>query len=207
VSLIQSTIDNSHTIKNLYRLSVSPIQSNQADNINTREKRFSGKSKEKFAQYIDANSGEIIGDIDKALITEQAKDLLSEADSAILPMTLITHFGFGYDFRNKRLPVWRVEGSNGDHLFIDPITHILVDRNNSISRIEGYSFSFLHKWSMLTPITGRFNRDMLILLTLGFIFILAGLGLVMRLSNAKASKNKSRQKHASQHNNDQNKAA
>lgn len=189
VSLIQSHIDDSGIKKNLYRLSVSPVQSHQdqASNQNSREKRFIGQGNEKFALYIDANNGAMVGDLDKTLISQQANELLGESTSTVLPMTLITHFGLGYDFRNKRLPVWRVEGSNGEHVFIDPITHILVDKNNMLGRLEGYSFSFLHKWNMLTPITGRFNRDILILLTLGLIFLMASLGLLMHLKKSNST--------------------
>jgi len=183
VSLIQAKVNQAAPLNNLYRLSISPIQT-----INTRQKRFIGQSKEKSALYINANNGSKLGNLDKSLVEQQARNLLGESTSSSLPMKLITHFGLGYDFRNKRLPVWRVEGSNDEHLFIDPVTHILVDKNNALGRLEGYSFSFLHKWNMLTPITGRFNRDILILLTLGLIFILASFGLMIRLRSVTRSK-------------------
>lgn len=187
ISLIQSTIGDNKDIKHLYRISASPVQTDQdkLNNTNTREKRFKGQKKEKFAFYIDAVTGEQLGDLDSTLIQQQAKQLLNEQATVDLPAKLITHFGLGYDFRNKRLPVWRVEGENGQHVFIDPITHILVDQNNSAGRLEGYSFSFLHKWNMLTPLMGRFNRDMLILTTLALIFMLAGLGLILKLKTRK----------------------
>lgn len=183
VSLIQISTEEYGDTQHLYRLSISKIQSEQDQSLNknTRHKRFDGQAKEKSALYIDANSGELLPDLDQTLILQQAKKHLGADDTHDLPMTFITHFGLGYDFRNKRLPVWRVEGNNGVHVFIDPITHILVDQNNTSGRLEGYSFSFLHKWNMLTPILGRFNRDMLILFTLGLIFLLTALGLWMRL--------------------------
>lgn len=197
VSLVQITNDNNHTLKHLYRLSVSPIQTieDQTKNVNTREKRFNGQKKEMSALYLDANTGEILGNLDKPLIQQQAKVVLGEVESTDLPMKLITHFGLGYDFRNKRLPVWRVEGTNGQQVFIDPITHILVDKNNTLSRLEGYSFSFLHKWNMLTPLTGRFNRDMLILTVLGLIFVLTGFGLALYLYKPTRHSSKPNQPH------------
>ena len=190
VSLIQTQVESNLHSKNMYRLSISRIQTDkdQQLNNNTRQKRFDGQSKEKSVLYIDAESGTALNDIDQTLIIQQAKKILGEEELTTLPMTLITHFGLGYDFRNKRLPVWRVEGNNGEHIFIDPITHILVDKNNAFSRIEGYSFSFLHKWNMLTPIMGRFNRDMLILFTLALIFLLAVLGVLMRFTSNQVGK-------------------
>ena len=79
-----------------------------------------------------------------------------------------TRFGAGYDFRNKRLPVWRVDydSANGDMLYIDPASGILVDRAINTERLESLSFSFLHKWNFLTPMIGRVARDGLIVFIL-----------------------------------------
>ena len=182
---LQSEIPNEMT--SIYRISVSQIQSNteRTHDINTREKRFHGQSKEKSTIYINAQTGESLGDLDTQLVQQQAIALFNQNHATELPMKLITHFGLGYDFRNKRLPVWRVENTDGQQVFIDPISHILVDRNTSLTRLEGYSFSFLHKWNMLNPVMGRKNRDIVIMITLGTIFALSLLGIILYLSPSK----------------------
>jgi hypothetical protein len=183
VSLLQVQLQPNTELRNLYRFSVSPIQSeqNNIQAINTREKRFKGQTSEKSALYIDADTGESLGNLDEILARQQAANIFNTDNPNTLDSQLVTHFGLGYDFRNKRLPVWRIESKDGEQIFIDPITHILVDKNSVSSRLEGYSFSFLHKWNMLTPVLGRFNRDMLILFTLCLIFLLTSLGLFMGL--------------------------
>lgn len=190
VSLLQVPdlyTNNKDGLTNIYRVSVSKIQSDQDNthNINTREKRFHGQNKEKYTLYFDASTGLSLGDLDTQLVSQQAKKLFKQPEAMELPIKLITHFGLGYDFRNKRLPVWRVENTDGQQVFIDPISHILVDRNTSLTRLEGYSFSFLHKWNMLNPVMGRKNRDILIMATLGLIFALSLLGLILHLSSSK----------------------
>ena len=86
---------------------------------------------------------------------------------------MITRFGDGYDFRNKRLPVWRVafRDESRRHLFIDPVTGVLVDQSRQVDRRESWVFSVMHKWNPLAVI-GRQNRDIVVvcvlLLALGF---------------------------------------
>lgn len=94
---------------------------------------------------------------------------------------LITRFGPNYDFRNKRLPVWQIEFADEaqTQVFIDPTTSALVEQNQRIDRAERWSFSLLHKWNHITPLTGRFQRDVLIVVTLIACLIMGGFGTVM----------------------------
>lgn len=110
-------------------------------------------------------AGQQLG-LDKALITDTQ---------------IITRFGAHYDFRNKRLPVWRIDYDTpkGDKVFIDPATGMLVDRLVNTARYEGYSFSALHKWSFLTPFTGRKTRDVMIVIILSLAVISTILGYIM----------------------------
>jgi hypothetical protein len=165
------------------------------DNKNTRLKRFNGTALESKVNYINAegspdnstdNSSNSHHDFDKALdkllVAQQAKALLKSNNPKL---ELISHFGPKYDFRNKRLPVWMAQGENGHRVFIDPVNQILVDRTNLAAQLEGYSFSFLHKWSLLSPILGRFKRDLLIMTILALTILLTAFGLAMHLNNRK----------------------
>lgn len=164
----------------LYRLSVSPQVTN---NKISREQRYQGKSSEKQAIYINVNNGELNETTD----SKQAQFLATRATglqrNQIEKTTLVTHFGPNYDFHNKRLPVWQIDfiDTAKTSVFIDPTTATLVEQNRRIDRAESWSFSLLHKWNHLTPLMGRFNRDLLIIVTLLFCLISGGFGIVMLL--------------------------
>jgi hypothetical protein len=160
------------------------------DNKNTREKRFKGSANESSVRYLYANNHAtttkpIDHALDKILVLEQAKSVLNTDK---IQLEMITHFGPKYDFRNKRLPVWMATSESGTSIFIDPVSHILVDSSNMANQIEGYSFSFLHKWSVFTPLMGRFKRDVLIMGVLTLTMLMAGFGLLMHLKNRQKKK-------------------
>jgi hypothetical protein len=170
-----------------YRVSSLASTDNNLDDKNTRQKRFKGTASESHVTYINAegipdHTRMLDKDLDKLLAAQHAKEIL-KTDSIQLEM--ITHFGPEYDFRNKRLPVWMAISEGGERVFIDPISQILVDRSNLANQIEGYSFSFLHKWNLFTPLLGRFKRDMFIIATLSLILLLSVFGLMMYLKNRK----------------------
>jgi hypothetical protein len=148
-------------------------RSKQTSNTNTREQRFKGMAKESKSFYLDGNHQYLDEYNDKKLVQLQSEKLLNSQD---LHMQLVTHFGPDYDFRNKRLPVWKISDTQGNLIFIDPATHILVDQSDLTARLERYSFGFLHKWNMITPITGRFKRDILIVITLVMTLVLSIFG-------------------------------
>lgn len=157
-----------------------------------RLQRFKGKPAEASSLYLpinslDLNVGNKQSDLnDQVLAERMAKRYVGE-EYDIIHMDMVTRFGPNYDFRNKRLPVWRVElnDSSSTWLFLDPRTGVLVDQSRSVDRAERYSFSFLHKWNHLTPLTGRKNRDVLIVLTLILLISMSALGAVMMLKTAK----------------------
>lgn len=62
-------------------------------------------------------------------------------------------------------------------MFVDPISSIVVDQKRNIDRLEGLSFSLLHKWSHLTPLIGPQWRDSIMIITLLAYLTLAGLGI------------------------------
>lgn len=119
-----------------------------------RNARFEGVSPTGPALYIDAATGKPWGDGDKALARELGRRFSGAPDSAITHMELVTRFGPDYDFRNKRLPVWRIDygAPVNATLFVDTATGVLADRTENWQKPERYVFSFIHKWNFLFPI-------------------------------------------------------
>lgn len=192
-----STIDSrgEETIL-FYRLSLSQPNSHAK---HTRSERFSGKASERSAVYIDAESGQLRKLGDEAQARYLALRHMGRNKADITEISKVTHFGPGYDFRNKRLPVWRVDFSDeavtsssgssaGLRVFVDPVTGVLVDQNRQIDRAESWSFSILHKWNHLNPITGRFYRDVLIVGTLVLCSVMTLCGILILLKNRRRKK-------------------
>ena len=162
-----------------YRLSLA----NKGNNPVSRNSRFDGESIEKGVIYIDSDNGQMSEHTD----AEQAISLLQQHKGAAIQynhIEQVTRFGPGYDFRNKRLPVWQInlDDEAQTHVFVDPITNVLVDQNRQIDRLESLSFSLLHKWNHLFPLIGREWRDILVVITLLFCLGLAAFGLQIHLS-------------------------
>ncbi|RJG41876.1 PepSY domain-containing protein [Motilimonas pumila] len=139
------------------------------------------------AVYISAENGKQMPFNDKALAIALAQQHLGLSADKLSEAKLITRFGMHYDFRNKRLPVWQLsyDTPEGDWVFVDPATGILVDRLNNQARFEGYSFSFLHKWNFLRPIMERTSRDIVMSVTLAVAMMFALFGVVIKLKRRK----------------------
>jgi hypothetical protein len=146
-----------------------------------RNARFDGVSPTGPALYVDAATGKAWADGDRALARALGRRFSGAPDSAITGMEIVTRFGPDYDFRNKRLPVWRIDygAPVNATLFVDTSTGVLADRTENWQKPERYIFSFIHKWNFLFPI-GRVGLNIVvgvfIVLLLGFM---AGIGLVL----------------------------
>jgi hypothetical protein len=170
--------------KIFYRLSIAPQQSE----IVNRNDRFDGKVIEKSVVYINSSTGLTSPHTDKDQALQLLKNFTSSGDHK--DIQLVTHFGPGYDFRNKRLPVWQIDLADqaSTRIFVDPMTSMLVDQNRGIDRLEALSFSILHKWNHLFPLIGRQWRDVLIVMTLIASLILSGFGLQTYLARKTSAK-------------------
>ena len=163
----------------LYRVGLAPAESAAPG---SRNQRFDGRPSESGSLFVDARTGQALlefGDLEQAQLL--ATRLAGIQPQEIAGMTLVTRYGPGYDFRNKRLPVWQVDVANDDKtmLFVDPVTGVLVDQSRSVDRAERLSFSLLHKWNHLAPFTGRQVRDYLIVATLLLLLASSVIGGVM----------------------------
>ena len=165
----------------------------------SQQDRFKGKPTELKAIYLGHSHSQkqVLDFRDEDYVREVAAQYMELSEQRIHSIDQVHRFGPEYDFRNKRLPVWRVDFDtpNHDTLFIDPATGMLVDRISDISRYERYSFSFLHKFNFLTPFMGRQQRDLVIVcLLVGFIVLMifgCRVRFSRRLKKAKATDKKS----------------
>ncbi|MGB2375172.1 MAG: hypothetical protein ACPH45_01715 [Porticoccaceae bacterium] len=169
-----------------WRASVAQLE----QTVVNREQRFAGKSSEYMALYLPATFDSAMASLsDAQLAVAMAQRFSGLAVSQLSKPEPVRRFGPDYDFRNKRLPVWKVElnDSYATTLFVDTATGILVDSNTRIDRAERWSFSVLHKWSPLTGLTGRKLRDGMMVATVALLLLVSLLG-VLLLGRRKAKK-------------------
>ena len=157
------------------------VPNGEAGKAIAREQRFAGKGQEKKAVYIPFNTDSRLDD--RGFVKEVAAYYLP-ANADIITIEPITFFGAGYDFRNKRLPVWQVD-TQAQRIFIDAKTGILVDQIKAAGRYESLSFQMLHKWNWLVPITGRFVRDIMIIIVLALVTVALCYGIALKLKRRK----------------------
>lgn len=108
---------------------------------------------------------------------DRARGLVGAAPDA--KATLVTRFGDGYGFINKRLPVWRV-GTESGPVFADVREGLIATRVSEtwLTHIEGWTFDNLHKWEFLNPL-GRRNRDYATMAATAVVILVAMLGFVL----------------------------
>jgi hypothetical protein len=146
-----------------------------------REARFAGIKPDGPAIYLDAATGNVVTSGDKDLARAIARRFTGAPDSAVTGVELVTRFSHEYDFRNKRLPVWRVDygAPINASLFVDTGTGVLVDRVADGEKPERLVFSFVHKWNFLFPV-GRLAQNVIVgVLAIALIGFMAVLGLRM----------------------------
>lgn len=119
----------------------------------SRPQRFAGRPSRGEIAYFHAASGERAALSEEDMARHLAVHLGGAKKDQIEGVEKIERFGMGYDFRNKRLPVWQVSLADGKkrHLFLDPGANLLVDQTTRLERAESWSFSILHKWNFLRP--------------------------------------------------------
>ncbi|NRA42966.1 MAG: hypothetical protein HRU21_11765, partial [Pseudomonadales bacterium] len=191
--------ENEHGPAYYYRASLAQAERNGSDaykphaHHEQRNKRFDGINRETGAVYIPLDSANPSTDNKTLSDVSYSRDLalrylgLDKTDHASdIQVDKVTRFGMDYDFRNKRLPVYKVslDTDAGDRVFIDPVTGIVVDHLKDIQRYEGLSFSLLHKWNFMMAFADRQQRDITIVVFLLLMLVLALLGLSLRPSKA-----------------------
>ncbi|MEP3247189.1 MAG: hypothetical protein ABJN40_10350 [Sneathiella sp.] len=159
--------------------------SNVSDN-----KRFDGMAVEKQASYYSVSTGEKSDLTDKQFAENLARRHFRLSEAVPLTSAKVHKFGNGYDFRNKRLPVWKITlpAELGGVAYIDPANDILVDRLTASAETENFSFSVFHKWDFMTPFIGRPVRDLFVLLILLSILTTGVSGFLILIKRKKSRK-------------------
>ncbi|HEY8385353.1 MAG TPA: hypothetical protein VIK82_03945 [Porticoccaceae bacterium] len=151
-----------------------------------RHARFDGTPAERVSRLIALGGPTDVPWSDGDLARYYASVHLGIQPEAILDAELVTAFGPDYDFRNKRLPVWRIRHAGGS-AFIDPANGALVDHATQPDHWEGSVFGHLHKWNFMTPWVGREIRDSLAVLVVVLALISATLGVGLQFRRRHAA--------------------
>ncbi|MBM4204751.1 MAG: PepSY domain-containing protein [Gammaproteobacteria bacterium] len=166
----------------LYRLGLSAQGSAPEGEKAIRNARFDGVPATGPALYLDAMTGQPWQPGDRELALQIAEYAIGLPRSAVTESSLLTRFGVDYDFRNKRVPVWRLSYGEPHNIayFVDTATGVLVDAVESHEQPERLSFSLLHKWSFLMMIGRDVQNVAISVAVVAAIGFLAIPGLLMR---------------------------
>ncbi len=149
-----------------------------------REARFAGIKPDGPAIYLDAATGAVANAGDRDIALAIARHFTGAPDSTVKGVEMVTRFSHEYDFRNKRLPVWRVDygAPVSASLFVDTGAGVLVDRVTDREKPERLIFSFVHKWNFLFPM-GRLGLNAVVgAFVIALVGFMAVLGLRMDLA-------------------------
>jgi hypothetical protein len=166
----------------LYRLSLARDPDNApTDPAAIRSARFAGGQTAGPALYINASSGDVWQPGDRELALQLAETYSGAERANFEHVQFITRFGPEYDFRNKRLPVWRVDVGSPVHasFFVDTATGVLADRVKDHQKPERMSFSLLHKWNFLTVFGRQVQTPIVVATVAASLLFMAGLGLIL----------------------------
>ena len=173
----------------LYRLALAPDRSAGPGTPQAiRNARFDGAAVTGPAVYIEATTGLAWKPGDRDLALQMGERFTGIGREAVREAVLVTRFGGDYDFRNKRLPVWRLDygAPVNASIFVDTATGVLADRADASGRAERWSFSMLHKWNFLFPL-GRNTQNIIVSAAVVLCILLMGLlGLQMDLQRRRA---------------------
>ena len=131
--------------------------------------------------YINAQTSQLCTDCERqhALNLAAHYEGLSGDGPFDSPVEKITRFRSDYGFINKRMPVHVVhlggDVASGDAsqrtLFVETTTGALAARSNPSSKLEGWSFSYLHKWHFFDPFSKTLRDILLIVATLAITLL------------------------------------
>ena len=185
---------NTSTGRHLYRLGLAPAR-NAAPGTPSeiRNARFDGVERTGPALYLDAATGEPFAGGDREIALQLGERFTGVPRTAIASAELVTRFGPQYDFRNKRLPVWRLDygAPVNATIFVDTTTGVLADRTPDYAKAEQFSFSYLHKWNFLFPLGRTAQNGIVSAAVIASLVFMAGIGLTLDI-RARRRKRKTR---------------
>ena len=167
----------------LYRLALPNPKNGLPDNAQAiRTARFDGVQPTGPAVYLNAKTGILWQDGDREMAHQLAQLHTGLPREAVQRVSLVTRFGGDYDFRNKRLPVWKFEygAPLNASVFVDTATGVLADITLNSAKPEIWSFSMLHKWSFLGGLGRNVQNIVMCLVVVLAMVMMAGFGLRSR---------------------------
>ena len=140
-----------------------------------------------------ANSGEVWRQGDRELALQLGEGFTGVPRQAIESVELVTRFGPEYDFRNKRLPVWRLNygAPVQASVFVDTATGVLADISPDAAKAERWSFSYLHKWNFLSVWGRQVHNGVVSGFVLAILLMFGVLGLRMAYKGRAVAKRSS----------------
>lgn len=172
----------------LYRLALPNPKNGLPDNAQAiRTARFDGVQPTGPAVYLNAKTGILWQDGDREMAHQLAQLHTGLPREAVQRVSLVTRFGGDYDFRNKRLPVWKFEygAPLNASVFVDTATGVLADITLNSAKPEIWSFSMLHKWSFLGGLGRNVQNIVMCVVVVLAMVMMAGFGLRSRRSVAR----------------------
>ena len=166
----------------MYRLSLAKSLDKQPTTPQEiRKARFDGRSPLAEPLYLMANSGEVWRQGDRELALQLGEGFTGVPRQAIESVELVTRFGPEYDFRNKRVPVWRLNygAPVNASVFVDTATGVLADISPDAAKAERWSFSYLHKWNFLSVWGRQVHNGVVSGFVLAILLMFGVLGLRM----------------------------
>ena len=177
-----SLVHNQDSKAWMYRLSVAqPPGKPPTTPEEIRHARFDGKSALSEPIYLMARSGEVWPGGDRELALQLGERFTGVSRDAITSVEKVTRFGPEYDFRNKRVPVWRLDYGQpvNASVFVDTATGVLADISPNGAKAERWSFSYLHKWNFLAMFGRNIHNGVVSGVVLAILLMFGGLGLRM----------------------------
>ena len=163
----------------LYRLNVAkPPDKTPTSPQEIRKARFDGKSQLGEPLYVIATTGEVWTPGDRELALQLGERFTGVSREAIVSVEQVSRFGPDYDFRNKRLPVWRLNygAPVQASVFVDTATGVLADISPDAAKAERWSFSYLHKWNFLAMLGRQTHNAVVAGVVVAIILLFVGLG-------------------------------
>ena len=175
----------------MYRLSLAkPSDKQPKTPEEIRHARFDGKSPLGEPLYLMASTGQVWPGGDRELALQLGERFTGVSRDAIESVEVVTRFGPEYDFRNKRLPVWRLDygAPVNASVFVDTATGVLADISLNKAKAERWSFSYLHKWNFLGMFGRNVHNGVVSVFVLAILLMFGGLGLRMAWKSRVASR-------------------
>ena len=163
----------------LYRLNVAkPPNKTPTSPQEIRQARFDGKSQPGEPLYVIAATGEVWTPGDRELALQLGERFTGVSREAIVSVEQVSRFGPDYDFRNKRLPVWRLNygAPVQASVFVDTATGVLADISPDAAKAERWSFSYLHKWNFLAMLGRQTHNAVVAGVVVAIMLLFVGLG-------------------------------